>query len=419
MTGKYILTAILLCLLSVLTEAKRSEGRLKSDRKFTYLDKFCFSDEGPGEINWSLKVEQPGTLLCYYTDESDSWDKVYHSTLSCEEQIALSVNTSRTGHKCQAIPEIGPEGEPHKGSMRIHDHTRPHYWFLALLNCKNEITVDHYNLHFTNPGGMFKMEISFDYQGLIFVHGIAAILYITMAVFQAKAIRAYIEAGGVHPVIQILTALVGCEIVCNLLYFFHYCIYTQDGIGLPSFNFLGDVFDIITDVILLFLLLILAHGWTISTNTLRNSSAIFGGSAVFAFLYILTFLVDAATRDPASNDWIYVNSAGAFLQVFRMVVGAWFAYALVETRKHENSDVKRDFYRKFGIIYGIWFLSTPVLLVVSTMLDDWVRMKVVITVYIITGLISEGCLVFLFYPTRASEYFKLATPGVSSVYDEI
>ena len=43
-----------------------------------------------------------------------------------------------------------------------------------------------------------------------------------------------------NQVIQILTALVGCEIVCNLLYFFHYCIYTQDGIGLPSFNFLGD-----------------------------------------------------------------------------------------------------------------------------------------------------------------------------------
>ena len=35
--------------------------------------------------------------------------------------------------------------------------------------------------------------------------------------------------------------------------------------------------------------------------------------------------------------------------------------------------------QKFGIIYGIWFLSTPVLLVVSTMLDDWVRMKVVIS----------------------------------------
>lgn len=93
---------------------------------------------------------------------------------------------------------------------------------------------------------------------------------------------------------------------------------------------------------------------------------------------------------------------------------------IISSYRRENNPSKKSMFLKLCLIFGVWFLLLPIVNLGVFYFDPWVREKIVATFSVGVTTIAYAILVFLFWPSRAEEYFSIATPDVMGErnYDE-
>ncbi|KAF3706243.1 Integral membrane protein GPR180 Intimal thickness-related receptor Precursor [Channa argus] len=400
-----LVTLIALILLSSEALGKTVTGLLKSEgarqQKGQFITKFMYQGDNGLLVcrldNSAMAVEKESRLLLYQDMDSDL------DNLSCSERLARAQFT------------ISLSQEEH--NLTIPHQSSPTAWqalYADRYTCQ-EIAVipSHADIGFTvlllnpdsagNPLDHFSAEESglhSFYFVLLLAYFIACCIYI-QPLYQAMR-----KGGPMHMVLKVLTtalALQGCSALCNYI---HLSRYSRDGIGIPLMGSLAEFWDMVSQVSMLYMLLSLCMGWTLSRGRKPQSRPLqweqSPASTAVAIGGVITqgvlLLWEQYSESESEHHSYHTQKslAGLLLMALRVGLALLLASVLYQIVSTERSTLKRDFYLSFAKGCFLWFLCHPVLVLMSVTFNEHQKEKVVTIGVILCQSISMVILYQLF-----------------------
>jgi len=298
--------------------------------------------------------------------------------------------------------------------------TRAYFWYVAVADClaRNGIDIPSYTLVFKNPGGYWYEQFSYDEQGVVQYYIFFSIFYFILVCVHFWGVWKLISVGSWHPIVRILTVAISCQFLACLTEMIHYVVYLHDGIGVPGLRGLGELLTMGAQLILMFLCILLAKGWAITTSLLTDRNLLIVIMSIVLLAYLGLFIWDNAGRDPASTVYFYDSYPGLIVVILRVGVTGWFLWCLRSTISFEVLPDKRKFYAVFGFCFTIWFLLSPAIVGFALLLDPWFRFRTVRGMTLCADALAYIAFTVLLWPSRASNYFNIKpTPLLLSEND--
>jgi len=394
-----LLFAVLIGGLIDLSASKVQKGQLTSSNNWAYVAKFCFNNDGPsvtGYLNWTAYDVQTDTLLLFYDDEDGSWSSVYsqRNDLSCEQKVNMSLGRRLVLDGVSSY-EL------------FNDTMRPHYWWIAVAQCGEDSISFQYDFTFMNPGGAWEQQFSYDDQGLVGMYLFFWLVFTLGLMGHLLGVWQMVRNGTYHVLVRLLSAAIVLETTSLFVSFIHYAIYASNGIGSPGLLGLGDLLDMASQLVFMFLLVLIAKGWTITKQEITHKRILLILVSTLLLGYLIMFTWENVGVDPASTLYIYESPPGIVVVILRVLVLLWFLWCLKSTHGEESHPSKKRFYLVFGAIYTAWFLMLPFITLVALGIPAWNRYRVVQGMYLTATMLGYAALGYLFWPSKISEYFQI------------
>jgi hypothetical protein len=392
------------------------EGALKTSAKWHYLGKFCVSNqfERKGILRYKIEANLTKTakMMLYLDTENKTegaWEPVYSGkdTLDCQQLVDMN----------NGITTI-VSGVEHE--FTIEDDYRAYFWFMAVADCDSKDGLDiTYRLWFSNPGNIWYQQFSYDEQGVCQYYIFFTLLFLTLLTIHLVGVFQLIKMESWHPIIRVLTTALTSQFLACLCEMIHYLIYLTDGVGSPDLKALGDLLAMITQIVIMFLCILVAKGWAITTSYLSDKNILIVATSLLLLSYLALFISDHAATDPASTLYFYDSVPGLIVILLRIGVTAWFLWCLRATVGFETLPEKRKFYTLFGFCYTVWFLLLPGIVALAYALPEWVRFKTVGGLSLSADALAFIVFVVILSPSRAVSFFNIkSTPQLLSEHDK-
>ncbi|KAM6893850.1 integral membrane protein GPR180 [Xenentodon cancila] len=398
-------TLVALLLLGSDVSGKTVKGVFKSEaarqQQGQFISKFMYQGENGVMAcrldNPSLAVEKESQLLLYQDMDTDL------DNLSCSDRLGrarFTISLSQEEHN-KTIP-------------RQYSPTAWQVLYADRYTCQDSAVIPSLgDLSFTillfnadsagNPLEHFSAEeagLHSFYFLLLLAYFISCCIYI-QPLFQALR-----KGGPMHTVLKVLTtvlALQGSSALCNYI---HLSRYSRDGTGLPLMGSLAEFLDMVSQVSMLYLLLSLCMGWTLSRGRKPQSrplqweqspasTAVAVGGVVTQGV-LLVWEQYSLSESEHHSYHAQQSLAGLLLMALRVALAFLLASVLYQIISTERSTLKRDFYLCFAKGCFLWFLCHPVLVLLSVIFNEHQREKVVTIGVIICQSISMVILYQLF-----------------------
>ncbi|XP_020555905.1 integral membrane protein GPR180 isoform X3 [Oryzias latipes] len=224
--------------------------------------------------------------------------------------------------------------------------------------------------------------------------------------------RALRKRGPMHTALKLLTAALALQGGSALWKYIHLCRFSTDGSGFPLMGHLADcsvssaVWDMLSQGAVLFLLLSLCGGWTLTRVRKAQSrplqwewspaSAAFSVGGVIAQGVLLLWEQLSEAEPEHHGSHAQQSWASVLLVVLRVGLAVLLASVLFWIISTERSALKRDFYLSFSRACFLWFLCQPVLVFLSGVFNRHQRQKVVTVGVVLCRSISMVILYQLF-----------------------
>lgn len=399
----FTLTAFLLC--SPATFGKTVSGVFKSDaareQNGQYITKFMYN-VGSGLVvcrleNATLAVEKESRLLLFPETE-DGFDI---DNLSCHDRLSkaqLSIRLREEEHN-QSIPHL-------------HSPTAWMALYADRYTCgEGGIIPAHGDLTFTillfNPdsAGNPLEHFSAEEAGLHSFYCLLILAYFVASCIYIQPLWMALRKGGpMQTVLKVLSTALALQGISALFNYIHLARYARDGVGIPIMGSLAEFCDMVSQVSMLYMLLSLCVGWTLSKNRKPQSRPLqwdsspaskalaMGGVATQGALLLWEQYEETEHHSYHAQRSI----AGLLLISLRIILALLLASVLYTIISTERSALKRDFYLSFAKGCFIWFLCHPVLVLLSVVFNEHQREKVVTIGVILCQAISVVILYQLF-----------------------
>lgn len=187
----------------------------------------------------------------------------------------------------------------------------------------------------------------------------------------------------------------------------HWWIYAYNGQGLKLLFSCGEIAMVVSTLCFLWLLMLLAKGWTISTTTLHGAKTTMITVGLFAIVNLVIKFKEYSSDETNRNTEIS-DGFSMFLDVSSLAwlaFGVWYIYRLHSSYSQEYKPAKRSFLLYLGLMYLPWVISFPVLQLLVQVLDPWVRPKVITSVTLTITFIVYASMAYLLAPERVKIYF--------------
>jgi magnesium-transporting ATPase (P-type) len=193
----------------------------------------------------------------------------------------------------------------------------------------------------------------------------------------------------------------------NLL---HNLKYAKDGYGIPFFDIMGTALRIMAELSFMMLLYLISSGWTVTQPYLRHMRQIIGIFVTLVVLYVSMFAWSQISLaiQITTSDYVYETLPGVLIGVLRIPALGFFIYALKTTYKKEVSQSKLLFYKIFGVIYSIWFVILPLIIILQFVIPVWHRAKWIEGLSRSYELVSYVLMFFLLWYSQARKYFAIS-----------
>uniref|UniRef100_A0A674ALN9 G protein-coupled receptor 180 n=1 Tax=Salmo trutta TaxID=8032 RepID=A0A674ALN9_SALTR len=418
----FTLTAFLLC--SPATFGKTVSGVFKSDaareQNGQYITKFMYN-VGRGLVvcrleNAPLATEKESRLL-FFPEMEDGFDI---DNLSCHDRLSkaqLSIRLSEEEHN-QSIPHL-------------HSPTAWMALYADRYTCgEGGIIPAHGDLTFTillfNPdsAGNPLEHFSAEEAGLHSFYCLLILAYFVASCIYIQPLWMALRKGGpMQTVLKVLSTALALQGISALFNYIHLARYARDGVGIPIMGSLAEcecsiltlcrscfflriyclsfflcdcadcclllfshaaVCDMVSQVSMLYMLLSLCVGWTLSKNRKPQSRPLqwdsspaskalaMGGVATQGALLLWEQYEETEHHSYHAQRSI----AGLLLISLRIILALLLASVLYTIISTERSALKRDFYLSFAKGCFIWFLCHPVLVLLSVVFNEHQREKV-------------------------------------------
>ncbi|XP_024299524.2 integral membrane protein GPR180 [Oncorhynchus tshawytscha] len=399
----FTLTAYLLCIPA--TFGKTVSGVFKSDaareQNGQYITQFMYN-VGRGLVvcrlaNAPLATEKESRLL-FFPEMEDGFDI---DNLSCHERLSkaqLSIRLSEEEHN-QSIPHL-------------HSPTAWMALYADRYTCgEGGIIPAHGDLTFTillfNPdsAGNPLEHFSAEEAGLHSFYCLLILAYFVASCIYIQPLWMALRKGGpMQTVLKVLSTALALQGISALFNYIHLARYARDGVGIPIMGSLAEFCDMVSQVSMLYMLLSLCVGWTLSKNRKPQSRPLqwdsspaskalaMGGVATQGALLLWEQYEETEHHSYHAQRSI----AGLLLISLRIILALLLASVLYTIISTERSALKRDFYLSFAKGCFIWFLCHPVLVLLSVVFNEHQREKVVTIGVILCQAISVVILYQLF-----------------------
>ncbi|XP_069972983.1 transmembrane protein 145 [Penaeus vannamei] len=399
------------------TEAKFIEGYLKTAEKWAFLTRFCFlSDDGTFSFDVEYDIEYAMEKILLYYDSPHQWPAVYKSDKNCQEREAvmkrennqfINLTLVSINSECEVIRHPGDKATYHCKGSRSFRSVRERWWFIAISNCDSTQGLElRYRFTMTNGYDYWHKHFSADEFYILRTDLTALILQLGILFLSLLAASELKNRQLFHSNIQAvrLDAVV-LQIVSWPSSSF-YLPRRKTWAGSVRLENSSRVLLSIGTVVMVLMLLLMGKGFNITRGRLRQASAV--RLTLFMCLYSITyttlFIYEQLIFDPGEVLYLYESPAGYGLIVLRLLAWFMFCYNCFFTIKHYPE--KSSFFIPFYAFYTLWFISGPIVIIISNhVIDKWVREKVVNGVELSITLLGHAFFLFLTRPSAANKNF--------------
>ncbi|CAB3373468.1 Hypothetical predicted protein [Cloeon dipterum] len=414
---KQVIAAItLIVLMSRIGQTKYIEGELNSLEDWAFIARFCFLSE-EGRFQYTITYDRlfaVQNLLLYY-DTDTQWPAVYKTNKTCREKEAvMAAGQNQVISLSAKTPFLSGCSEEDDVITCVNDRrfrsARERWWFLAISNCNTTKGLNlQYKFHMTNgpPEDYWRHHFSADefyiLPLLITFLFIYVVLLFAVLIFAVELrSRQLLHTTYRQFIVSVMLQTLGIGTQG-----FSYARYAGDGIGSPLLKDIGRFLEAASENIFLLMLMLLAQGYTVTKGRLKLSAAV--RLTIFMCLYsagqIALFAWENQLFDPGEVLYLYESPVGHGLASLRII--AW-ARALLSTAQTlaKGAGSKVRFYKRFATLAALWFISGPILVLVSSLwVDKWVRETVWCGASHTIALAGHIAFCVLTRPSRANANF--------------
>eukprot|EP00397_Hematodinium_sp_SG-2012_P014714 GEMP01014970.1.p1 GENE.GEMP01014970.1~~GEMP01014970.1.p1 ORF type:complete len:422 (+),score=50.43 GEMP01014970.1:47-1312(+) len=384
-----------------------SIGGQKDDNRWKYLSKFGFKI-GEGKYSVRLRTIRPAldadkqVTMSIYLDEE--WDEV-ESLDFCEKQKKVRVTNPIV------LKPNGEWSDWFAGTVR--QSIRPHVWYFAIDDCAShldQLTRIRFEFKAEQPNGS---QFSVEMQGMLPVMVIKALLGTIFIIYYVSLCKKFIaSADSLHPVIWTLSIGVGFQFLALLFSLMHMWAYMGNGYGIRAADIVAEILATVSHVLLTSLLILIALGYTLLQSQLGQLDIVI--PIVFIICIVNVLLVGfGKIKDDASYKF-HENEGivGWIICVVRVALYCWFLWAINSCSNEARTNVKLlFFFRKFKIASSLYFLSFPLIFLLTALWAPYYRhcvfsigifcMQAVSIMWLTTLFLSRG------------DYFEVSTLNTS------
>ncbi|XP_077985454.1 transmembrane protein 145-like isoform X2 [Glandiceps talaboti] len=420
------LSVVLLAISVHYCQSKVIQGTLNTKEDWEFLARFCFlSDIGRLRFHFEYPVTYEVENILLYYDEPDQWEAVYKTDTDCsEKEGVLKIENNQIINLTDKFPwsgcakkniqqddelyEYSDNGEIYdcKGG-RSFKSVRERWWYIAVSNCLTDKgLILRHDMSLTNGETYWTEQFSCD-EFYILQTNITFICLFTLIFFLSVYVAMMLkERQMLHTTYKMYMFSIVFYVLCLFFLCIYYGDYGHTGIGVTGLKTTGRVFQSISNLTFLLLLILLAKGFTVTRGRISHSGsvkiAVF--MTVYCIVYAVLFLLEAVAFDPGLVLYVYESPAGYGLIALQIIGWLWFIYAIFFTLKHYPE--KGSFYYPFFIFYTFWFLALPIVVLVSTyLIDKWIREKVVNAIDHTIAFLAMAFFLILTRPSAANKNF--------------
>eukprot|EP00670_Eutreptiella_braarudii_P006037 CAMPEP_0174286196 /NCGR_PEP_ID=MMETSP0809-20121228/10852_1 /TAXON_ID=73025 ORGANISM="Eutreptiella gymnastica-like, Strain CCMP1594" /NCGR_SAMPLE_ID=MMETSP0809 /ASSEMBLY_ACC=CAM_ASM_000658 /LENGTH=469 /DNA_ID=CAMNT_0015382173 /DNA_START=39 /DNA_END=1448 /DNA_ORIENTATION=+ len=439
---------LLLCMAILPANSKVVSGLIELSSVYTesYISKFSFSHQTPGYIagrfyttGGTKYFDGQGHDLTFSLYDDEAWvrfhDAFQKGTL-CLQRRAMATWTTRIQPAKLEDAHNPDHGEDFYFEVEVptREH-RAHYWYAVMMDCHLEQYDAHpapivYEIEFFNGNS----HLPADEDGLPMVC-FAVLIGLSMfgVLFTYLVSKQWKLTGQIHLIVLLFglayvaqTASIACEL-------YHLHTYSLDGRGLRfrhtwlALDFAADLLQGISELIISFVLICMAFGWTLTAPVSliagARQSGIMGGLAeifgrpadlgaflVFAsilFVQVILQILGRQYEDDFTQFHDYEHAPGYTLMAMRVFLCLAFWLGTMTTIRGSRDANVAGFLGRLTLLGTTWFLAFPVLVVCTAFLPPYNRHSVV-TSGAITMQSFALCL-FLYMFLSRSEYYKISS----------
>lgn len=303
------------------------------------------------------------------------------------------------------------------------ERLRPRWWYIALVSCSKSTIEVSYQMHLENKLRGWEVEFSMDQRGafalaLLSCVGFAGLMAVQAASLQKwRGISKRDRWTEVHPAILFLSASTLLALLGETATFVYYWYFQQSGEAPERWAIVGKAGLIGSKTLLSTLFMLLAHGECVCSPVIcwERHREIAGGMALYGCLQFPLELWGESEYRTSTTEYIYDTRPGVVLVAFdclwlwMYVTRSWYTF------KTETRLKPRNFYKTYGPIFFVWYLTLPCLAVVARSLAPHVRSYVTGMVSGLTHLGAQTVIVHTFRPSVAVELYDIK----ESIYEAV
>ena len=291
-------------------------------------------------------------------------------------------------------------------SERYFVSRRDRWWYVALVNCQSQkgLRLSDFHFEFLN-GDSYLRHFSADEwyimeMNLVFFF-LFLILVVITCIFAAKLNKLQLH----HSIFKMFSVSLLLKLISVFFYVGVYIYYQRGYESISGKNF-GLCFSIFSEIIFMFLILLLSKGYTVTRAKLRKAGAIKLSifMSLFTSFYLASYIYHCYIFDPGEVLYFYESPPGYITIALKYVSWFMLTYSIYFTVKHYREKLK--FYLRFYLFYSALVLVAPSCAIFSIfVLEAHYRMKVVYGVEIFISFLSFALFLFLTRPTKANKNF--------------
>eukprot|EP00746_Dinoflagellata_sp_MGD_P122170 gnl/MRDRNA2_/MRDRNA2_57122_c0_seq1.p1 gnl/MRDRNA2_/MRDRNA2_57122_c0~~gnl/MRDRNA2_/MRDRNA2_57122_c0_seq1.p1 ORF type:complete len:446 (-),score=23.40 gnl/MRDRNA2_/MRDRNA2_57122_c0_seq1:56-1393(-) len=389
-------------------------GELPTDPFFAqYVGKFCFDysanqSDIAGLISFSAKGaiareshnEKAGRLyLMVFDDEKMHWRHAQESwkSTSCAEKHDAASFVARI--------DVNQSTPMDVSVVSLHEHLRPRFWYFTFVGCGVRISEPiTFNIHVRNPLQGWQEEFGTDHHGLVMLHIVfvfcfSVVWLLCCCMMRSRQTSVCSENGSPeerHPYLRLLLLSHVASVASSVALAAHYITYAQNGVGLPQVRFLGVLASTLAVATVLLILMLAGRGWAITSFRIDKHRHFFVLLAALAGISAFCEIHSEVTTARSTKLYGYQSTPGVLALVFKVLMFCWFGFSIQRTIRIERNERIRWFYKTLWGSFSIWFLCTPVTVMVAYVVNPWWRYKVVTAMDLSSRLGGQVLLTVLF-----------------------
>ncbi|KAM9958123.1 hypothetical protein ACTFIW_013103 [Dictyostelium discoideum] len=421
---KIILLLISCCTFFNIVNSITVGGLYSTPGKWKFITKFCFQDQGGHVIMKLFHSLSKDTKILLYSDKNPNYnellDDIYGNKYSCEQKVSWN--------NYEFSPFVNnPNDLDWESRMQVKSvmQQRDRFWIVAIADCErgnrstgggtgsnvNKKYFAEYVFSLSNNGDHIDSVLSADQQSIPQSQMFYFLLYIIMFVITIVFIIILKKKQLESKVLQFFIIILGVQLISLVLFLANWStIIKYDGPELKYANLFGNIFSILANSLFVLLILMVGQGWTTSLyygSMIKRMVNLSVSGLLFVFGVIVYIFV--CFKAPEFNNYIYFYDTypGYALLAIYVFIIFFFTIGNTLSRRKQNDEMKKKFILIFTIIFTLWFIAQPMIVVCAHFTEPWVKFKVISILYQTINAIFYIVLLILFRPTKNNIVVKI------------